>query len=167
MATTDRENRLNGEGKVRQHIAEAAAILIAEMDPHSRGDLATYVNALTSAMQRDDPDEIAYIHEAIVELFSADPAMPGVDLDELELQQDHAALERHRFDNDRFFMRYHALKQRAGCLTQRDVAERCKLSVNTVNAIETQRVRPQWRTVKKIADGFGVTVDELLAHDEE
>jgi|TARA_B100002003_G_scaffold235641_1_gene250869 transcriptional regulator with XRE-family HTH domain len=48
-------------------------------------------------------------------------------------------------------------------LSQRDLAVRAKLSVTTVNQIETRRRKPMPRTVRKLADALGVTPPELLA----
>ncbi|MAE10968.1 MAG: transcriptional regulator [Dehalococcoidales bacterium] len=48
-------------------------------------------------------------------------------------------------------------------LSQRDLAVRAKLSVTTVNQIETRRRKPMPRTVRKLANALGVTPPELLA----
>lgn len=61
----------------------------------------------------------------------------------------------------RFHQRYIALKARAGLSTIQEVAQRAGISPTTVHAIETQAVRPQFRTVRKLAAAFGAPVTEL------
>ncbi len=48
-------------------------------------------------------------------------------------------------------------------LSQRELAARAKLSVTTVNRIETMQRRPMPKTVRKLAGALGVTPEELLA----
>jgi len=46
-------------------------------------------------------------------------------------------------------------------LSQRDLAALAKVSVTTVNRIETGQRRPMPRTVRKLAEALGVTPREL------
>ena len=48
-------------------------------------------------------------------------------------------------------------------LSQRELAARAKLSVTTVNRIETRQRKPIPRTVRRLAEALGVTPEELLA----
>ena len=48
-------------------------------------------------------------------------------------------------------------------LSQRELAARAKLSVTTVNSIETGQRKPIPRTVRKLAEALGVVPEELLA----
>ncbi len=48
-------------------------------------------------------------------------------------------------------------------LSQRELAVRAKLSVTTVNRVETGQRRPMPRTVRKLAEALGVTPEKLLA----
>ena len=48
-------------------------------------------------------------------------------------------------------------------LSQRDLAALAKLSVTTINRIETGQRKPMPRTVRKLAEALGVTPEELLA----
>ena len=47
-------------------------------------------------------------------------------------------------------------------LSQRELAARAKLSVTTVNRIETGQRKPMPKTVRKLAEALGVTPEELL-----
>ena len=47
-------------------------------------------------------------------------------------------------------------------LSQRELAALAKLSVTTVNRIETMQRRPMPRTVRKLAEALDVTPEELL-----
>jgi transcriptional regulator with XRE-family HTH domain len=48
-------------------------------------------------------------------------------------------------------------------LSQRELAARAKLSITTVNRIETGQRRPIPKTVRKLAEALEVTPEELLA----
>jgi len=48
-------------------------------------------------------------------------------------------------------------------LSQRELAARAKLSVTTVNRIETRQRKPIPRTVRRLAEALDVTPEELLA----
>ena len=48
-------------------------------------------------------------------------------------------------------------------LSQRDLAALAKLSVTTINRIETGQRKPMPKTVRKLAEALGVTPQELLA----
>jgi len=48
-------------------------------------------------------------------------------------------------------------------LSQRELAARARLSVTTVNRIETGQRKPMPRTVRRLAEALGVTPEELLA----
>ena len=47
-------------------------------------------------------------------------------------------------------------------LSQRELAALARLSVTTVNRIETMQRRPMPRTVRKLAEALDVTPEELL-----
>jgi len=47
-------------------------------------------------------------------------------------------------------------------LSQRELAAKAKLSVTTVNRIETGQRKAMPRTVRKLAEALGVTPEELL-----
>ena len=47
-------------------------------------------------------------------------------------------------------------------LSQRDLAALARLSVTTINRIETRQHRPTHKTVRKLAEALGVTPEKLL-----
>jgi DNA-binding XRE family transcriptional regulator len=147
--------------------AHWTAIKIAAMDPHTREDLATYLADLNNPEL--DQEDRRYIIEAIQELFTFGHCSPDGDLDEwmafAEGDEGRHAHTTVKNDALRFFARYQEAKQRKGLSTQKEVAEICGLSPTTVNAFETQRVKPQMRTVQKLADGLGVPLRWLLGED--
>ncbi|RZN42977.1 MAG: transcriptional regulator [Methanosarcinales archaeon] len=50
-------------------------------------------------------------------------------------------------------------------LTQEDLAEKLSVTRQTINAIEKQRYNPSLELAFKLADFFGVTIEELFIHD--
>ncbi len=51
-------------------------------------------------------------------------------------------------------------------LTQEDLAEKLGVTRQTINAIEKQRYNPSLELAFKLADFFGVTIEELFIHSE-
>jgi len=50
-------------------------------------------------------------------------------------------------------------------LTQDNLAEKLGVTRQTINAIEKQRYNPSLKLAFKLADFFGVTIEELFIHD--
>ncbi len=50
-------------------------------------------------------------------------------------------------------------------MTQEDIAEKLGVTRQTINAIEKQRYNPSLELAFKLADFFGVTVEELFIRD--
>lgn len=152
---------------VRELVAHEVSITIADMDPHTLQDLIEYVGCLNEARQQCDQDRVRYIRLAIQELFEIDCNNGDQTIDEWEEElvadstSEKSVASARIFDNE-FINNYHSLKEKAGLKTQREVAIKCGLSINTVSAIESERVRPQWRTIERLAKGFGVKITELM-----
>ena len=145
-----------------------SAIAIAQMDPHSREDLICYFQALNECQASGDgQDEVAYLIDAIAEVFSlpSDEKVPDIDEWTADVQKSpegrKAAVELKK-ETGSFFARYHELKDAAGLRTIKEVADAAGLSPTTVQAIESQRVKPQVRTVQALAKAFGVGVGALV-----
>jgi transcriptional regulator with XRE-family HTH domain len=65
-------------------------------------------------------------------------------------------------DRASFLHRYTRAKAASGLKTQRQVASAAGLSPTTVHAIEAGLIRPQFRTVEKLAAAFATPVTDLL-----
>lgn len=143
------------------------AMQIAGMDPHARDDLGAYLRDLNNPAL--DEEDRRYIVEAIRELFVFGHCPPDGSLDEwLAFAREDSGEDAHRTianETLRFLSRYQEAKQRRGLTTQREVADACGLSPTTVCAIETQKVKPQTRTLQKLAEGLGVSIGWLLGED--
>jgi transcriptional regulator with XRE-family HTH domain len=165
--------------------ATSAAIAIVQMDPHIRNDLALFLQSLnetqsdlTRAREAGDQDQADELEEdmgdivsAIVELFEHNEIdqfrnAPTLDSFEADLRVTHAGELEHANERaalNRLVRRYHEAKARSGLETIAQVAEAAGLSPTTVQAVESGRVRPHYRTVKKLAEAFGVELSDLLA----
>lgn len=144
-----------------------AAVAIAQMDPHSREDLACYMKELSEAQERGDQDHVTYLVGAIVEVFASRTNHDAPDLDAWQAEGEHTpegkrASERYDQESRRFVARYQHFKARANFQTIQQVADAAGLSPTTVQAVEAQRVKPQMRTIQALAKAFGVDVSELL-----
>lgn len=111
-------------------------------DPAARAELRDAILGTLSILVSGDPIETSPIDDP---LPSDDP--------EVDRQIEE--------DRRRFHRRYFELKARAGLSTIHEVARKAGISPTTVQAIESHAVRPQFRTVRKIAEAFGVPVTEL------
>ena len=152
---------------IRVVMAAAAPLALAQMDPHSLSDLAVYMECLAKAKTDKDKKQIESIVTAIREVFQVPDTTEGPEVGELlesmkQTPSGNVAVEAVDAENAAFIERYTAAKNKAGINTQREVADRCGLSKTTVNAIETERVAPQCRTMEKLARGLGVSVEWLL-----
>ncbi len=147
--------------------ALSAAAALAQMDPHSREDLICYLQALTEAQAASDEEETRYLIKAIAEVFMIEDDAASPDLDAWEAEANRTpegrnALQKNQKRSRSFLARYHELKAAAGLKTLRDVAKASGLSPTTVQAIETQSVKPQAKTIQALAKAFKVEVGRLL-----
>lgn len=64
--------------------------------------------------------------------------------------------------NDKFFAIYNKHKARLGLVTQADVAKVTGLNRQYVSVIESGKFKPQFKTLKRLADAFGIDVSEFI-----
>jgi transcriptional regulator with XRE-family HTH domain len=50
-------------------------------------------------------------------------------------------------------------------LSQRELAQKINGSPNTVNLIENEKVTPHPRTLRKIVEALGITIDDLIEEE--
>jgi DNA-binding XRE family transcriptional regulator len=146
--------------------ALSAAGAMLQMDPHARHDLITYLRALNECEKAGDEEEQAYLFQAIQEVMEIKEVEDGPDLNgwiregESSPEGKAAASELAR-ETQRFFEAYQRCKIKSKLTTIRQIAKAAKLSATTVQAIEKQRVKPQFKTIKALAMAFKVQVKEL------
>lgn len=152
----------------KRHGALSAVLAIVQMDPHAREDLITYIKALNESQVAGDEQEQDYVLRAILEVFEIEGVEDSPDLAAWEEASKSSAAGRKAAkeldeETDRFFDVYQRMKSRSGLTTIRQVAEAAGLSPTTVQAIEKQRVKPQFRTLQALAKAFKVEAAELHA----
>lgn len=140
------------------------ALALEPSDAHS---LSVFVASLAKALSEKNERSAKYFADAIIHVLAPLPA--GEDVDLTELAEDAADSDQGRREvgelaetERKFFDRYQSLKCESGLNTYRKVAAAAGISVSTVQAIEDQRIKPQFRTIEKLARAFGVPVTELL-----
>lgn len=113
----------------------------------------------SKAAADNDAEAVAELIGYAVEVLSG-PATADDFVDEIVYSdpEELAVIERVDREREAFFDRYFELKAASGLETQADVAKKAGLSPTTVQAIESRSVRPQFKTLKKLADAFGVEV---------
>lgn len=149
--------------------AFAASLAIAEMDPNAREDLISYLRAFNAAQAAGDKQEQEYLIKAVLEVFQVDGGDGGSDIDDWDAEVRstprgrRAAKELNR-ETERFFNVYRRLKAQRGLTTIRKVAQAAGISPTTVQAIEKQKVKPQFKTIQALARAFRV---DPAAFDKE
>lgn len=150
----------------KRHAALSAAVAIVQMAPHAREDLIIYIKALNKSQVAGEEQEQEYLLKALLEVFEVDENDDGPDLKDWEEDSKSSAAGRQAAkelaeEADRFFDVYRRMKSRSGLTTIRQVADAAGLSPTTVQAIEKQRVKPQFRTLQALAKAFKVDVTKL------
>ena len=143
----------------KRYGAWSAALAIVQMDPHAREDLITYIKALNESQKAGDEQEQEYVMNALLEVFKIEGVEDGPDLRTWEHESTSSpagkkAAKELSDEADRFFDVYQQMKSRTGLNTIRQVANAAGLSPTTVQAIEKQRVKPQFRTLQALAKAF-------------
>lgn len=149
--------------------ALSATYAILEMDPHAREDLITYIQAVNECVAAGDQEELAYLANAIREVMEVDGVEDGPDLDGWEEKvassaQGRDAATELAAETESFFDAYQRCKVESGLTTIRTIAEAAGLSTTTVQAIEKQRVKPIFKTIKALAKAFNVDPKVLMGH---
>ncbi|MEI7767613.1 MAG: helix-turn-helix transcriptional regulator [Phycisphaerae bacterium] len=150
----------------QRHGALSAVVALVQMDPHARADLIVYLKALNEAQAAKDVQEQEYLLKAILEIMEVDGPEDGPDLAGWEAEAKATVAGRRAAqelagETQRFFAVYQRLKAQSGLDTIRKVARAAGLSPTTVQAIEKQRVKPQFRTLQALAKGFKVDAGVL------
>lgn len=127
---------------MRADYADAAA----HHDDRAMEIIEGYAQEVLGPSSESDPSVAAE------EVLARIEAVPGA----------RAAIRRVEKAEQSFFDRYFAAKARSPHKTQRAVAKAAGVSPVTIQAIESRRIKPQFKTVEKIARAFGVPVAELL-----
>ncbi len=143
--------------------AHKAILAIFRMDCSARQDLITYVKALNEAQEKGNEADQEYILNAILEVFQLEAPDDDSDLDSWEKELSataggRTAAKELTAETDHFFNVYQKLKAEKNLTTIRAVAEAAGLSPTTVQAIEKQRVKPQFKTRQALAKAFGVNI---------
>jgi DNA-binding XRE family transcriptional regulator len=150
----------------KRHDAFNVAAAIVQLDPHAREDLITYMKAFNEAQTAGDEQEQEYLVKAILEVFEVNPDEDGPDLETWEEEirssgKGREAAKALQDETDRFFKAYQQYKARCSLTTVRAIAEAAGLSPTTVQAIEKQSVKPQFKTIRALAKAFGVPPEAL------
>ena len=150
----------------KRYGAWSAALAIVQMDPHAREDLITYIKALNESQKAGNEQEQEYVMNALLEVFRIDGVEDGPDLRTWEHESTSSpaakqAAKELSDEAERFFEVHQQMKSRTGLNTIRQVANAAGLSPTTVQAIEKQRVKPQFRTLQALAKAFKMPVTEL------
>lgn len=156
------------------HGAQAGVSLRATMrdriaalaDDETRG-LEVFFASLARARAAGDAAGVEYFADAVAQVLVPPPPVPDADLSEraerlIESEPGRSVAASIADEERTFFERYQEHKSRSGLNTYRKLAAAAEISVSTVQAIEDQRIKPQFRTIEKLAKAFGVPVSVLL-----
>jgi len=150
----------------KRHDALNVAAAIVQMDPDVREDLISYLRAFNEATAAKDEQEQEYLMKAILEIFDTDggedsPALEDWEAEVCSSAKGQEAAKQLLGETDRFFAAYQHLKAESGLTTIRKLAQAAGISPTTVQAIEKQKVKPQFKTIQSLAKAFGVSPEKL------
>ena len=155
--TTKIEKRKQSVDK--SHNAFSAVLAIAQMDPHSRTDLITYLKALNECQAAGDIEEQEYLADAILEVFQINAVDNGSDIDSWERDvkdsdEGRKAAKELQEETDRFFKAYLHHKARCGLSTIRAVAKASGLVPQPSRQLRSKRsnrsLRRSWHWRKPL-----------------
>lgn len=120
-----------------------------------------------SAGEKNQADEL--ISEALETIETIDEIQQGITIEEESIKIEELenkivcsqGLSNPNF-NRRFFDTYYRYKDKLGLRTQEDMAQLTGLDRRYISKIERSEHRPQYKTLKRFADAFGIDVSELI-----
>ncbi len=145
-----------------------AARRIAQLTDHEWRVLSRMRRRHVAALAAHDDETAEFTLDSIAGILFPPPAEERASLErmpEAALTPAHApasAPERHESRQPTFIENYLRCKAASGLETYRQIAAKAGVSVTTVQAIEQLRVKPHFRTIRRLARAFGVEVEDLL-----
>ena len=144
----------------------AVAELIASLDDDAWSLISEHRAGLREARAEGDAESAEFLFRGIERALFPPSRADDIDYEtfrrSVEADPELGRLdEAHRADRADFFRRYQEAKARSGLTTYREIAAKAGVSVTTVQAVESRVGKPHFRTIKKLADAFGVDVTEL------
>jgi DNA-binding XRE family transcriptional regulator len=138
--------------------------------------LMAELSQLKNENSREATEEAKNIVETVWEVFQAIhtlqtkeglPSEDSQNLDEIEKellsnQKGKMARESNQREANFFLEKYNHHKARLGLLTQEDVSKLTGLDRRQISVLEQGKHKPQFKTIKRIADAFGVPVKEFM-----
>jgi DNA-binding XRE family transcriptional regulator len=148
-----------GQQNVRPHIEHLLAL-----NDDAFESIVSFRAGYQQAVRENDEAAKAAMIEYASEVLGG-VSSDTISEDELRLDPKwDAAFNKADAERASFFDAYFAAKHKAGLSTQREVADAAGISPTTVQQIEARQVRPQFRTIEKLAKAFGVPVTDLVRH---
>ena len=115
------------------------------------------------SLTSDDVEELQNIINVSIDIsesiqrISSGKALAD-EYEDLDDEQPELPEETDNSYNDKFFAIYNKHKARLGLNTQADVAKVTGLDRRYISVIESGKFKPQFKTLKKLADAFGIDV---------
>lgn len=141
-------------------------------------DIAELMAELSAIQKSDSPDmdEAQNIVATVAELCQAMhalqtneglPSEGAQDLEDIEkeflsIEQGQQARTKNEQAASAFLSKYNFYKSRLGLNTQEDVAKLTGIDRRYISILESGKHTPQFKTIKKLADAFGIEVNELI-----
>lgn len=136
-----------------KRVSEIKSILDAGLlAPTELVEISDEMDSINTATE----EIIAGVHELKSMTFNLDVK----DIDDVEIDKDETtALSA---SDDKFMKAYFAYKTKLNLTTQDDVARLVGLDRRQISNLENSKHKPQFKTIKKIAEGFGADIKEFI-----
>lgn len=108
-------------------------------------------------------EAIKSVHEEKMGLSSESMNIEDYEKELLGSEKNRSAKEELQTEIEVFLKNYNAQKAKLNLKTQQDVAELTGINRRYISLIERGKHKPQFKTLKKLADNFGIKVEQLLS----
>ncbi len=152
--------------KARQSAQTAAMRMLSLDDARWEAMSSFRVGYLIAREQGDEESMFEMVSYAVEVLQRAEGLADAQTVDAESIDWDPGVIEAVERSRAAFFDSYVRMKEASGLRTQKQVSDAAGLSPATVQAIESRKVKPQYRTVEKLARAFGCSVTDLLGETE-
>ncbi len=149
------------------HLIRDAAMRMLTLDDSRWETMNSFREGYLEARASGDEESMDEIVSYAVEVLQrAAGVADAPTIDFASIDWDPGVIEAVERSSAAFFDAYVRMKEASGLRTQKQVSDAAGLSPATVQAIESRKVKPQYRTVEKLARAFGCSVTDLLGESE-
>lgn len=176
MKIEDQFEWIKNRAMVTAEAAEAAEEYFKTLKKHHK-NMAKLMSELNTLREKNPPNAIEEAQAIVDAAVEVSEAIIALNENQFKIQEEKSvddweseitsseggkeAIEELNREAERFLAKYTQHKARLGLSTQQDVADLTGIDRRYISEIEKGKHKPQFKTLKKIADAFGISVTDL------